>query len=117
MCVVDIFSKYGWVAPLKDKKDIAITDRFQKILNKSGRTPWAIISVDKGNEFYNKWLQDNNIEIYSTYNKGRCIVAEKFVRTLKNKFNKYASSISKNVYIDKLGDIAKTYNNAYYRII
>ena len=39
MCVVDIFSKYGWVAPLKDKKDIAITDTFQKILNKSGRKP------------------------------------------------------------------------------
>ena len=49
---VDIFSKYAWVVPLKDKKGVSIVDAFQKILDKSARKP-SKIWVDKGNEFYN----------------------------------------------------------------
>ena len=52
LCVIDIFSKYAWVAPLKDKKGVSIVDAFQKILRKSGRKPNKI-SLDKGSEFYN----------------------------------------------------------------
>ena len=51
------------------------------------------IQVDKGSEFYNRsmklWLQDNGIEMYSTYNDGKSVVAERFIRTLKNKFYKH----------------------------
>ena len=50
-------------------------------------------------------LQDNDIEMYSTHNKGKSVVAEKFIRTVKNKIYKYMTSISKNVYIDKSNDI------------
>ena len=46
-------------------------------------------------------LQDNSIEMYSTHNEGKPIVAERFIRTLKNKIYKYMNSVSKNVYIDK----------------
>ena len=56
LCVIDIFSKYAWVVPLKDKKGITITNAFQKILNKSNRKPnkiWA----DKGSEFYNSFFK------------------------------------------------------------
>ena len=52
LCVIDIFSKYAWVVPLKDKKGISIVNAFQKILDKSGRKPNKIW-VDKGSEFYN----------------------------------------------------------------
>ena len=52
LCVIDIFSKYAWVVPLKDKKTITITDTFQKILKESGRKPNQIW-VYKGSEFYN----------------------------------------------------------------
>ena len=52
LCVIDIFSKYAWVAPLKDKKGITITNAFQKILKESDRKPNKIL-VDKGSEFYN----------------------------------------------------------------
>ena len=56
-------------------------------------------------EFYNnsfkRWLKDNNIEMYSTHNKEKSVVAERFIRTLKAKIYKYTTSISKNVYIDK----------------
>ena len=108
LCVIDIFSKYASVVPLKDKKDVSIVAAFQSILKKSNRKPKKIW-VDKGCEFYNasfkKWLQDNDTVIYSTHNEGKSVVAERFIRTLKNKIYKYMTSISQNVYIDKLDDI------------
>ena len=79
LCVIDIFSKYAWVFPLKDKKDVSIVDAFQKILDKSALKPNKI-SIDKGSEFYNnsfeKWLIDNDIEMYSILNKGKSVVAK-----------------------------------------
>ena len=60
-------------------------------------------------------IQD--IDIYSTHNKGKSVVAERFIKTLKNKIYKYMTSISKNVYIDKLYDIVNEYNNTYHRTI
>ena len=120
LCIIDIFSKYAWVVPLKDKKGISIVNAFQKILKESNRKPNKIW-VDKGSEFYNnsfkKWLKDNDIEMYSTNNDRKSVVAERFIKTLKNKTYKYMTSISKNVYIDKLDDIAKKYNNTYHRSI
>ena len=118
--VTDIFSKYAWVIPLKDKKGISIVNAFHKILKESNRKPNKIW-VDKGSEIYNnsfkKWLQDNDIVIYSTNNKEKSVVAERFIRTIKNKICKYMTSISKNVYIDKLDDIVKKYNNTYHTSI
>ena len=91
VCVIYTYSKYVWVISLKDKKGITITNAFQKILNESNRKPnktW----VDKGSEFYNRsiksFLQNNDIEMYSTYNKGKSVFAERFIRTLKNKIYK-----------------------------
>ena len=51
------------------------------------------------------WLDKNNIEMYSTHNDRKSVVAERFIRTLKTKIYKYMNSLSKNVYIDKLDDI------------
>ena len=55
--------------------------------------------------------------MYSTNNKGKSVVAERFIRTLKNKVYKYMTAISENVYIDKLDDIVKKYNNTYHTLI
>ena len=70
LSVIDVFSKYVWVVPLKDKKGVTITNAFQKILKESDRKPNKIW-VDKGSQFYNssfkKWLKDNNIKMYSTH--------------------------------------------------
>ena len=120
LCAIDIFSKYAWVVPLKDKKGISIVNAFQIILKQSKRKPNKIW-VDKGSEFYNssfkKWLKDNDIKMYSTNNEGKSVVAERFIRTLKNETYKSMTSISKNVYVDKLDDIVKKYNNTYYESI
>ena len=116
LCLIDIFIKYAWVVPLKDKKGISIVKTFQIILKQSNK-----IWIDKGSEFYNayfkKWLQDNDIVMYSAHNEGKSVVAERFIRTLKSKISKYMTSISKNVYIDKLDDIVDEYNNTFHTTI
>ena len=82
---IDLFSKYAWVFPLKDKRGISIVNAFQKIISK-GRKPNKIW-VDQGSEFYNKSFKDflkiNNIEMYSTYNEGKSVVVERHIKTLK----------------------------------
>ena len=86
LCVIDLFSKYAFVVPLKDKKGASVVKGFEKIVNESGRQPNKIL-VDQGSKFYNNvfknWLKDEGIEMYSTYNEGKSVVAERFIRTLK----------------------------------
>ena len=104
LCAIGLFSKYAWVIPLKYKKETSIVDAFQKIISKE-RKPNKIW-VDQGSEFYNQSFKDflkiNNIEMYSTFNEGKSVVAERFIRTLKNKVFKHITAISKNVYFDVL---------------
>ena len=116
LCVIDIFSKYAWVIPIKDKKGVIVVNAFQKILDNSKRKPNKIW-VDKSSKFYNnslkKWINDNGIKMYSTNNEGKFVVAERFIRKLKTKIYKYMTSISKNVYMNKIDDIVKEHNNKY----
>ena len=87
LCVIDIYSKYAWDVLLKDKKGITITKAFQKVLDESN-CKLNKIWVEKKSEFYiismNLWLQDNDIEMYSTHNGRKSVVAERSIRTLKN---------------------------------
>ena len=120
LCAIDLYSKYAFVIPLKDKKGISIVNAFNKIIKQSNRNPnkkW----VDQGGEFYNnvfeKWLSDNDINMYSTYNEGKSVVAERFIRTLKNKLYKYMTATGKNVYYDVLDDVVNKYNNTKHSTI
>ena len=118
--VIDLFSKCAFVVPLKDKNGIGIVNAFDKIIKQSNRKPNKIW-VDHGSEFYNrdfkKWLSDNNIEMYSTYNECKSVVAERFIRTLKNKLYKHMTATSKNVYYNVLDDIVNEYNNTKHNTI
>ena len=120
LCAIDLFSKYAFVIPLKDKKGISIVNAFNKIIKQSNRKPIKIW-VDQGGEFYNnvfeKWLSDNDINIHSTYNEGKSVVAERFIRTLKNKLYKQMAATSKNVYYDVLDDVVNKYNNTKHSTI
>ena len=119
LCEIDIFSKYAWVVPLKDKRGISIVNAFQKIIS-NGRKPNKIW-VDQCSEFYNNSFKDflkiNSIEMYSTYNEGKSVVAETFIRTLKNKIFKHTTVISKNDCFDVLDDFGNTYNSTVHRSI
>ena len=120
LCVIDLFSKYAWVVPLKDKKGITITNAFQKNLKQSNRKPNKMW-VDQGSKFHNnvfkKWLKENDIEMYLKHNEGKSVVAERFIRTLKNKIYKHMTAIGKNVYFDVLDNIIIKYNNTYHKTI
>ena len=119
MCAIDLFSKYAWVVPLKDKRGISIVNAFQKIISKGRKQ--NKIWVDHGREFYSKlfkrFLKINAIEMYSTYNKGKSVVTERFIRTLKNKIFKHTTAVSKNIYFDVLGDIIDKYDNTVDKTI
>ena len=124
LCAIDLYSKYSFVISLKDKKGISIVNAFNKIIKQSNRRTEGTsaqhvkpnkIWVDQGGELYNnvfkKWLSDNDIIMYSTYNEGKSVVAERFIRTLKNKLYKHMTATGKNVYYDVLDDVVNKYNN------
>ena len=116
---IDLFSKYAFAVPLKDKKGISIVNAFNKIIKQSNRKPNKIW-VDQGSEVYNrvfkKWLSDNDIIMYSTFNEGKSVVTEKFIRTLKNKLHKHMTATGKNVYY-VLDDIVNEYNSTKHNTI
>ena len=120
LCAIDLYSKYAFVIPLKDKKGISIVNAFNKIIKQSNRKPnkrW----VDQGGEFYNnvfeKWLSDNDINMYSMYNEGKSVVVERFIRTLKNKLYKHMTATGKKVHYDVLDDVVNKYNNTKHSTI
>ena len=118
--VIDLFSRYAWVIPLKNKKGESIVEGFKKILDDSNRKPNKI-RVDHGSEFYNnkfkKFLKENDIEMYSTFNEGKSVVAERFIKTLKNKIYKHMTTIDENVYFNDLDDVIDKCNNSIHSSI
>ena len=117
---IDLYSKYAFVVPLKDKKGISIANAFNKIIKQSNKKPNKIW-VDQGGEFYNNvfknWLSDNDIIMYSTCNEGKSVVAGRFIRTLKNKLYKHMAATGKNVYYDVLDDVVNEFNNTKHSTI
>ena len=119
LCAIDLYSKCVFVIPLENKKGISVTNGFNKIIKQSNRKPNKIW-VDQGGEFYNvfkNWLSDNDTIMYSTYNEGKSVVAERFMRTLKSKLYKHMTAIGKNVYYDVLDDVVNKYNNTKHSTI
>ena len=80
--IIDLYSRYAWSIPIKNKTGKSIVEAFDS-LSETPKKLW----VDNGSEFYNKifkkWLNDNNIEMYSTFNEGKAVVIERFNRTFK----------------------------------
>ena len=120
LCVIDLYSKYGFVIPLKNKKGISIVNAFNKIIKQSDKKTNKIW-VDQGGEFYNnvfeKWLSDNDINMYSTCNEGNSVVAQRFIRILKNKLYKHLTATGKNVYYGVLVDVVNKYDNTKHSTI
>ena len=106
LAVIDVFSKYGWLIPLKDKTGKSVASALKTIFEE--RKPEKMW-VDKGKEFYNKDVK-NLIELYSTENEEKSSV-ERWIRTMKEKMWKYFTANSTNVYMNVLSDLVKEYNN------
>ena len=115
-----MFSKYAWVVPIKDINGTIIVNTFKKILNNSN-TKANKIWVDQGSEFYSNAFKDflklNKIEMYSKYNEGKSVVAERLIKSLKNNIFKHMAAISNNIYFDVLDDIVNKYSNTVNKTI
>ena len=119
LMVIDVFSKFGWIEPLKDKKGETVVAAFEKLF-KLGRQP-RLLWTDKGKEFYNKnvnqLLSKKNIKLYSTENEEKSSVAERFNRTIKQMMWKMFSANNNTIYIDKICELLKNYNSSWHRSV
>ena len=102
LMVLVVFSKYGWIVPLKDKKGETVTETFKSIF-KEGRKP-QYLWTDKGKEYYNKHLKDllekHDITLYSTENEEKSSVCERWNRTIKTKMWKQFTVQGNTRYLD-----------------
>ena len=113
LAVIDVFSKYGWLIPLKDKTGKSVASALEVIFKE--RKPEKMW-VDKGKEFYNKDVKDL-IKLYSTENEEKSSVVERWIRTMKEKMWKYFSANSTNSFINVLPDLVREYNNTRHSSI
>ena len=111
LCVIDVFTKYAWVKPFKDKKGKTVLNVFIEIVNESNHKPnklWA----DKGKEFYNElmqeWLDNNDILIYSALNEGKSVT---FIKTLKPSISKKMTTNNSKSYLSYLNKLVDQQNN------
>ena len=119
LMVIDVFSKFGWIEPLQNKKGETVVAAFEKTF-KLGRKP-RLLWTDKGKEFYNKnvnqLLSRKNIKLYSTENEEKSSVAERFNRTIKQKMWKMFSANNNTIYVDKIDELLKNYNSSFHRSV
>ena len=117
LTVIDVFSKFAWAIPLKNKQSNSVVEGFQKILQ-SGRYPNKL-QTDQGNEFLNKNLKKllKNVNMYVLNSEMKASVIERFNRTLKEKMWRYFTFKQSHRYIDILQDIVYSYNHTFHRTI
>ena len=120
LMVIDVFSKYGWIIPIKRKTGEEVSRELENLFKSSKRTP-SRFWTDKGREYYNgnvnALLKKHNIIHYSTENEEKSSVAERWNRTVKRIIWKYFTANSTRKYIDILPALVERYNNTYHRSI
>ena len=118
--VIDVFTQYTWVKLFKDTKVTRLLNAFIKIVNESNRKQNKL-GVDQGREFYNKlmleWLNNNDILMYYTYNEGKSVISESFIKTLKAKIYKKMTANDRKSSLPYLNKLVDQYNNTYYHSI
>ena len=112
LLVIDTFSKYGWIVPLKDKKGETIVKALKEIFKESGRRPDKLWT-DKGREFFNKDVRDL-VYLYATENEEKSSIVERWIRTMKEKMWKYFTDNNTYNYIDALPELVEDYNNTVH---
>ncbi|GBO25915.1 Putative uncharacterized transposon-derived protein F54H12.3 [Araneus ventricosus] len=118
LCCIDVLSKYAWIVPLKQKRGTDILEAFKIIF--SHRKP-KFLQTDQGTEFENsifqKFLKENNVKYFTTYNATKASIVERFNRTLKTKMWKYFTSQNTYTYLNVLQKLVQSYNNTYHSSI
>ena len=120
LMVIDGFSKYGWIKPLKDKKTETVSKAFDEIFKSSKRLP-KMLWTDKGSEFISKHFKDflkrKGINLYHTENEEKSSVVERWNKAIKNRMWKMFTVNNNTVYWDKIDKLVNDYNNARHSSI
>ena len=126
--VIDVFSKFGWIRPLKDKRGQTVADAFRSIFRERAkrakrapaRKPKMLWS-DKGSEFFNAIMEDllskNGVKLYTTENEEKSSVVERWNRTMKEKLFRMFSANNNTIYFDKLDKLVNDYNHHFHSSI
>ena len=126
--VIDVFSKFGWIRPLKDKRGQTVADAFRSIFRERAkrakrapaRKPKMLWS-DKGSEFFNAIMKDllskNGVKLYTTKNEEKSSVVERWNRTMKEKLFRMFSANNNTIYFDKLDKLVNDYNHHFHSSI
>ena len=119
LVVVDLFSRYAWTRPLKDKTGISVKNAFEDIFRQGNKC--KKLFTDEGKEFYNQnmynLLEKNNIELYSTHNEPKAMIAERFIRTLRKKIESNYLLTNSTVWYNILPQLTHEYNTTYHRTL
>ena len=119
LMVIDVFSKFGWIRPLKDKRGQSVADAFKDIF-KTKRKP-KMLWTDKGSEFFNGIMKDllhkNGVKLYTTENEEKSSVVERWNRTMKEKLFRMFSANNNTIYFDKLDELVDQYNHRFHSSI
>ncbi len=120
MVLIDVFSKRAWAEPMKRMNEFDSTVAMENMIRKLPDLPKTIIT-DKGTEYYNGKMKDLferlAIRHYSIQGKHKACVAERFIRTLKSRLEKYFWATKSHKWIDVLQQFISNYNNTYHRSI
>ena len=122
LCVIDVFSKFAWVEPLKSKKGVDVGLALTKIFNSKLAAQYpTLLQTDAGKEFYNstvqKLLKDNSIRHFSTSGDTKASVVERFIRTFKQRLYRYFTTFNTLTYLPSLSNLVKGYNASPHRSI
>ena len=120
LIAIDVFSRYAFARPMKQKTATVTRDALLHIFTTSGREP-QMINCDRGTEFYNRpvrqLLTARNITMYSTHNDVKGALCERLIRTLRRKIEKHYILSHSTVWHTALDDIISSYNSDVHRIL
>ena len=118
LLVIDVFSKFIWIEPLKDKKAESVAQGFRNIYQKYSDFP-STITTDKGKEFHNRLIEtffkENNVHFYSSEGNTKAQFAERAIHTIKQMIARFMTANNTNTYEYVLADLVKSYNHTYKR--
>jgi hypothetical protein len=118
LTVIDIFSKFAWAIPLKTKTGKEMIEAFEILIkDRKPNKLWTDAGKEFVNQNFKKFLLDNGIELYQTFNEGKAVVIERFNRTLKEKMYRYFTETNGNKYLDNLPKLISNYNNTIHSTI
>ena len=116
LVVIDIFSRYGWIQPLKNKSANTIVSAFGKILEE-GRIPRRLrtdAATDFTSKHFQEFMKEKGITHFTTHNEKQANYVEHFIKTIKNKIRRYMSEKRTERYIDVLNSMVNSYNRTWH---